>query len=69
MEGYKFTKEELEQAIKDLNDYHGLPVKGGVTMYSEESFIKLSEDEYIIAYDKEWTSVLGEPIKIEINEK
>jgi hypothetical protein len=68
MEGYKFTKEGLEKAVKDLNEYHGLPVKGGVTKFSEESFTKLNENEYFIAYDKDWTSILGEPIEVEINE-
>lgn len=66
MEGYKFTKEGLEQAIKDLNDYHGLPVEGGVTKFSEESFTMLNEEEYFIAYDAEWTSILGEPIEVTI---
>lgn len=65
--GYKYDYEGMLTAIDTLNDSHKLPVEGGVTMFSEESFTKLNEIEYFIAYDKEWTSVLGEPIEVDKN--
>lgn len=66
--GYKYSYEGVLTAIDTLNNFNKLPVDNGVTKFSEESFRKLNENEYFIAYDKDWTSILGEPIEVEINE-
>ena len=64
--GYKYDYAGMLTAIETLNDFHGLPVEGGVTKFSEESFTMLNEEEYFIEYDAEWTSILGEPIEVTI---
>ena len=64
---YKFnTKQIANEAMGYLNIHHGLPVKGGVTKFDENSYTQHADGYYYIAYDAEWTSVLGEPIEIEI---
>lgn len=65
--GYKFaTKQIADEAMSYLNTDHGLPVKGGVTKFNETSYIQHPDGFYYIAYDAEWTSILGEPIEIEL---
>lgn len=65
--GYKFnTKQIADDAMNYLNTHHGLPVKGGVTRFDETSYTQHPDGFYYIAYDAEWTSVLGEPIEIEL---
>lgn len=67
--GYKFnTKKIADEAMDYLNTHHGLPVKGGVTKFDENSYLQHPDGFYYIAYDAEWTSVLEEPIEIEIAE-
>ncbi len=61
-----FTYAEMLNAIKSLNEFHGLPVEGGVSMFSEDSFTQLSEDQYYIHHSDEWTSVLGTPTNVDI---
>lgn len=69
MLGYKFsTKQIADEAMNYLNTHHGLPVQDGVTKFDENSYNQHSDGFYYIAYDVEWTSVLGEPIEITINE-
>ena len=64
---YKFdTKLMADQAISYLNTHHGLPVKGGVTIFNENSYTQHADGFYYIAFDTEWTSILGEPVSIEI---
>jgi hypothetical protein len=66
--GYRFnTKQIVNEAMGYLNTHHGLPVKGGVTEFDESSYTQHVDGYYYIAYDDEWTSILGEPIEIEIN--
>lgn len=68
---YKFdTKQIADEAMAYLNTHHGLPVKGGVTKFDENSYTKDPDGFYYIAYDAEWTSVLGDTteIKLPINE-
>lgn len=66
--GYKFnTKLMADQAMSYLNTHHGLPVKGGVTIFNENSYTQHADGFYYIGYDLEWSSPLGEPIEIEIN--
>lgn len=63
--GYKFiTKQIADEAIVYLNTHHGLPVKNGVTKFTEASYKQHDGGFYYIAYDAEWTSCLGEPIEI-----
>lgn len=50
-------------AINILNDHHGLPVSGGITQFSIDSFTELN-GQYYIPYDDEWTSILGTPTQI-----
>lgn len=67
IKGYKFdTKQIADEAIGYLNKHHGLPVKGGVTKFDSGSYLHHPDGFYYIAYDAEWTSVLGEPIEIEL---
>lgn len=69
MKVYKFnTKQIADEAMSYLNSHHVLPVKGGLTKFDSNSYSQHADDYYYIAYDEEWTSVLGEPIEIEINE-
>lgn len=64
---YKFeTKLIADQAMSYLNTHHGLPVKGGVTIFNENSYTQHADGFYYIGYDLEWTSPLGEPVEIEI---
>jgi hypothetical protein len=66
--GYKFdSKLMADQAMNYLNTHHGLPTKNGVTKFSEVSYTQHAEGFYCIAFDTEWTSPLGEPVEIEIN--
>jgi hypothetical protein len=64
MNGFKYTIEEVEDAVKTLNEHHGLPVEGGVTQFTIDSFIEF-EGDYCIEFS-EWTEILGEPIEITI---
>ena len=66
--GYKFdTKQIADEAMGYLNVHHGLPSKnGGSSYFSEDSYTQHPDGFYYIAYDAEWTSVLGEPIEIEL---
>jgi len=64
---YKFeTKQIADEAMGYLNTHHGLPEKGCVTKFDETSYIQHPDGFYYIAYDAEWTSVLGKPIEIEL---
>lgn len=64
---YKFaTKQIADEAMRYLNTHHGLPVKGGLTKFDENSYTQHPDGFYYIAYKSEWTSVLGEPIEIEL---
>jgi hypothetical protein len=66
---YKFnTKKIADEAMSYLNSHHGLPVPQGVTIFNESSYAQHPDGFYYIAYDKEWTLPLGEPVEIEINE-
>lgn len=67
--GYKFdTKQIANNAMSYLNTHHGLPVNGGVTMFTEVSYTQHKDGFYYIVFDSEWTSPLGEPIEIEIKD-
>lgn len=64
---YKFDSNLIaDEAMKYLNTHHGLPVNGGVTKFDSSSYFKHIDGFYYIPFDAEWTSVLGEPIEIEI---
>jgi len=68
IKAYKFeTKQVANEAMNYLNAHHGLPVNGGATKFDENSYTKHADGYYYIAYDVEWTSVLGQPIEITIN--
>jgi len=68
MLGYKFnTKKIADEAMAYLNTHYGLPVNGGVTKFDSNSHTLHTDGFYYIAYDIEWTSILGEPIEIPIN--
>jgi hypothetical protein len=70
MIGYKFsTKIMADQAVIFLNTHHGLPTENGITMFGESSYVQHPDGFYYIAYDKEWTSPLGEPVEIELIEQ
>ena len=66
--GYKFsTKQIADEAMAYLNTQHGLPApNGGTSLFGEDSYSQHPNGFYYIAFDAEWTSVLGEPIEIEL---
>ena len=67
--GYKFdTKQIADNAMAYLNSHHELPTKNGLTKFDSNSYTQHDDGFYYIAYDDEWTSVLGEPMQIEIKE-
>jgi hypothetical protein len=64
IKGYIFnTEEQANKAMELLNKYHGLPVEGGTTIFNESSYQQFDEGFYI-AYDAEWTAILGKPADI-----
>jgi hypothetical protein len=64
MLGFRYTIEEVDDAVKTLNEHHGLPVEGGLTQFTIDSFIEF-ECNYYIQFS-EWTEILGTPIEITI---
>jgi hypothetical protein len=65
---HKFdTKQIADEAMNYLNVHHGLPVQGGLTKFDETSYKQHPNGYYYIVYSEKWTSVLGEPIEIELN--
>lgn len=66
--GYKFnTVEEANLAMQQLNEYYGLPVENGISIFDERSYFQI-ENAYYLTEDKMLIPVLGEPIQIEVNE-
>ena len=66
--GYKLeTKLIADQAMSYLNTHHGLPTENGLTKFAEGSYTQHTDGFYYIGYDLEWTSPLGEPVEIQIN--
>lgn len=62
---HKFDTQKIaDDAMNYLNTHHGLPVKGGVTKFDNTSYTKHTDGYYYIAYDDDWTFVLGTPIEI-----
>jgi hypothetical protein len=67
MKVHKFNnKQSADEAMAYLNQIYGLPVEGGISNFDETSYVQHPDGFYYIAYDEEWTSVLGEPIEIEL---
>jgi len=65
---YKFaTKLMADQAMSYLNTHHDLPTKNGLTKFAEASYTQHTDGFYYIGYDLKWTSPLGEPVEIQIN--
>jgi hypothetical protein len=66
--GYKFdTVEEADLAMNQLNEYYGLPVSNGISVFDERSYFQVG-DAYCLTEDEMLIPVLGEPIQIEVNE-
>jgi hypothetical protein len=66
--GYKFnTVEEANLAMQQLNQYYGLPVENGISIFDERSYFQVG-DVYYLTEDEMLIPVLGEPIQIEVNE-
>ena len=64
MLGYRFeTKQIADEAMDYLNTHHGLPIEGGTSYFSENSYKLHTDNFYYIEYN-EYTSCLGEPIEI-----
>ena len=57
------TKEQADAAMQQLNDHHKLPVPGGSSMFDSTSY-SFNGEVYYIEYSLEWTSILGQPTKI-----
>jgi hypothetical protein len=66
--GYKFdTVEEANLAMNQLNEYYGLPVSNGMSVFDERSYFQVG-DAYCLTEDEMLIPVLGEPTEFEINE-
>ena len=64
---HKFdTKQIANDAMKCLNQIRGLPVPNGLTKFDERSYYTHPDGFYYMPYSEEWTSVLGEPIEIDL---
>jgi hypothetical protein len=62
--GYKFnTVEEANLAMQQLNEYYGLPVENGISIFDERSYFQI-ENAYFLTEDEMLIPVLGEPIEI-----
>ena len=69
IKGYIFTtKEQANEAMDMLNAEHGLPVDGGLTKFDENSYQLHLDGFYYIAFDAEWTAILGKPADIVLPE-
>ena len=64
MLGFRYTIEEVGNAVKTLNEHHGFPVEDGLTQFTIDSFIEF-EGNYCIEFS-EWTEILGEPIEVQV---
>lgn len=70
MQGYKYnTIQDVDNAVEALNTYHGLPINGAATQFSRSSFMLHADGYYYIAYDNEWTEILGTPTIIDIEQE
>jgi hypothetical protein len=68
IKGYKFnTVEEANLAMQQLNQYYGLPVENGISIFDERSYFQVG-DAYYLTEDEMLILVLGKPIEIEVNE-
>ena len=66
IKGYKLnTVEDVNLAMQQLNEYYGLPVENGISIFDERSYFKI-ENAYYLTEDKMLIPVLGEPIEITI---
>ena len=66
IKGYKFnTVEEADLAMQELNEYYGLPVSNGMSVFDERSYFQVGDD-YCLTEDEMLIPVLGEPIEITI---
>ena len=66
IKGYKFnTVEEANLAMQQLNEYYGLPVENGISIFDERSYFQVG-DAYCLTEDEMLIPVLGEPIEITI---
>jgi hypothetical protein len=66
IKGYKWaTIEEADLAMNQLNEFYGLPVKGGNCYFSNNSYSQI-EDFYFLNEHEMLILVLGEPIEITI---
>ena len=64
--GYLLTKKQAEKAVNDLNFFHKLPVKKGLTEFNIDLFSKV-EEGYFCYLNNEWLKpVLGEPKEYEV---
>jgi hypothetical protein len=66
IKGYKWaTAEEANLTMAQLNEYYGLPVPNGISVFDERSYFKI-EDGYFLTEDEMLLPVLGEPNEYEI---
>jgi hypothetical protein len=64
IKGYKFnTVEDANLAMQQLNQYYGLPVENGISIFDERSYFQVGDD-YCLTEDEMLIPVLGEPIQI-----
>ena len=57
--------ENAKQAINQLNLHHGFPIMEGGTQFTDKDIYHYINN-YFIIYHEDYTSILGEPIEIEL---
>lgn len=67
IKGYKWnTAEEADLSMTQLNEYYGLPVPGGISYFSSESYYYSKNGIYYMYSNEMLEPVLGEPTEFEI---
>jgi|688.fasta_scaffold1428463_1 hypothetical protein len=67
IKGYKWkTVEEADLVMAQLNEFYGLPVPNGITIFDNRAYRQI-DDFYFLDEDEMSLRVLGEPIAITID--
>ena len=65
--GYKWnTAEEADLSMTQLNEYYGLPVPGGISYFSSESYYYSENGIYYMYSNEMLVPVLGDPTEFEV---
>ena len=67
IKGYKWkTVEEADLVMAQLNEFYGLPVPNGITIFDNRAYRQI-DDFYFLDEDEMSLRVLGEPYQFEVN--